>query len=341
MLKIKVSSLKPGVKLGKDIYSFDGNLLLPKGAVVTSEHLEAFARRHFDEVFVMETDNQQKSEKKFEDVYTQALDMSKSFMLEVSVGKSLDPDEVQDTVNMLVEQVFDQHGLFRQMRMMKDKDEYLLTHSINVSLLCILIGRWLKCDEQAIKDLGVAGLLHDIGKIYIDDKILNKADKLTEEEFEEVKKHTLLGYNLLNQYPWINEEIANAILMHHERADGTGYPIGLKGYKMGFYASVVAVADVYDALTSTRSHKNKMSPYSAAEILWQESFGKLDPRISKVFYDKITDFYVGNEVVLSNGMKGVVVFVDPSQPTRPIIMVGDEFFNLAVERSLTIIEILD
>jgi len=341
MLKIKVSSLKPGVKLGKDIYSFDGNLLLPKGAVITNEHLEAFTRRHFDEVFVMETDSQQKSEKKFEDVYTQALDMSKSFMLEVSVGKSLDPEEVQDTVSMLVEQVFDQHGLFRQMRMMKDKDEYLLTHSINVSLLCILIGRWLKCDEQAIKDLGVAGLLHDIGKIYIDDKILNKADKLTEEEFEEVKKHTLLGYNLLNQYPWINEEIANAILMHHERADGTGYPIGLKGYKMGFYASVVAVADVYDALTSTRSHKNKMSPYSAAEILWQESFGKLDPRISKVFYDKITDFYVGNEVVLSNGMKGVVVFVDPSQPTRPIIMVGDEFFNLAVERSLTIIEILD
>lgn len=341
MLKIKVGSLKPGVKIGKDIYSYDGNLLLPKGAVITSEHLEAFARRHFDEVFVMETDNKMRSEKKFEDVYSQSLDIAKSFMLEAKLGKPLEFNEIGDTVNMLVEQVFDQHGLFRQMRLMKDKDDYLFTHSVNVSLLCILIGRWLKCDEETIKDLGVAGLLHDIGKIYIENNILNKPDKLSADEFEEIKKHTLMGYNLLNQYPWINDEVANAILMHHERADGSGYPIGLKGYKMGFCAAVVAVADVYDALTSSRAYSHKVSPYTAAEILWQDSFGKLDPRISKVFYDKITDFYVGNEVILSNGMKGIVVYVDPSQPTRPIIMVGDVFYNLAEERSITIQEIVD
>lgn len=341
MLKIKTSSLKPGVKLGKDIYSFDGNLLLPKGAVITNDHLVAFARRKIDDVFVAESNARVKSEKPFEEVYSHSLDVIKSFMLEAKLGRPLEINEISDTVDLLVEQAFDQHGLFRQMRMMMDKDDYLFTHSVNVSLLCILIGRWLKCEADIIKDLGVAGLMHDIGKIYISDQILNKPDKLSQEEFEEIKKHTLMGYNLLNKYPWINKEVGNAILMHHERADGSGYPMGVKGYKNGFYASVVAVADVYDALTTSRIYSNKVSPYTAAEILWQESFGKLDPRISKVFYDKITDFYVGNEVVLSNGKKGVVVFVDPSQPTRPIIMVGDDFINLALERSITIQDIVD
>ncbi|CFX52233.1 HD domain [Syntrophomonas zehnderi OL-4] len=341
MLKIKLSSLKPGARLGKDIYSYDGNLLLPKGAIITSEHLEAFARRQFDEVFIMETGTKISSEKNFEEVYSQSLDIAKSFMMEARLGKPLEFDEINDTVNLLVEQVFDQHGLFRQMRLMKNKDDYLFTHSVNVSLLCILIGRWLKCDDETIKNLGVAGLLHDIGKVFVENDILNKPDKLTAEEFEEIKKHTLLGYNLINQYPWVNAEVANAVLMHHERADGSGYPVGLKGYKIGFYASAVAVADVYDALTSSRVYSGKVSPYTAAEILWQESFGKLDPRISKVFYDKITDFYVGNEVILSNGMKGIVVYVDPSQPTRPIILAGDEFYNLAEERSITIQEIID
>lgn len=341
MLKIKVSSLKPGVKLGKDIYSFDGNLLLPKGAVISMDHLIAFARRKIDEVFVMESNPRAKTEKTFEEVYTHSLDVIKEFMLEAKLGRPLEFTELNYTVDMLVEQVFDQHGLFRQMRMMMDKDEYLFTHSVNVALLSILLGRWLKCEASVIKDLGMAGLLHDMGKIYVPDNILNKPEKLDGDEFEEIKKHTLMGYNLLNKYPWINKDVGDAILMHHERADGTGYPVGVKGYKIGFYASVVAVADVYDALTSSRIYASKLSPYSAAEILWQESFGKLDPRITKVFYDKITDFYVGNEVVLSNGKRGVVVFVDPSQPTRPIIMVGDEFCNLAVERSIFIQEIVD
>lgn len=341
MLKIKISSLKPGVKLGKDIYSFDGNLLLPKGVVITNDHLMAFARRKIDDVFILESTPSIKSQKSFEEVYSHSLDVIKAFMLEAKLGRPLDITDISYTVDMLVEQVFDQHGLFRQMRMMMDKDDYLFTHSVNVSLLSILIGRWLKLEADAIKDLGLSGLLHDMGKIYIPDTILNKPEQLSGDEFEEIKKHTLMGYNLLNKYPWINKEVGNAILMHHERADGSGYPVGVKGYKIGFYASVVAVADVYDALTSSRIYANKLSPYSAAEILWQESFGKLDPRITKVFYDKITDFYVGNEVVLSNGKRGVVVFTDPSQPTRPIIMVGDEFCNLAVERSVYIQEIID
>ncbi|MDD3269919.1 MAG: HD-GYP domain-containing protein [Syntrophomonadaceae bacterium] len=340
MLKIKVSSLKLGTQIGKDIFTYDSQLLLPRGSIITQEHLENFAVRDINEVYIMEATPRQKSERSFENVYGGALNVVNSFMMEARLGNNVDFNEVSETTDLLLEQVFDVSDLFRQMRLMKDKADYLFTHSVNVSLLCILIGRWLKCDEKTIKDLGMAGLLHDIGKVYIDDEILNKPGKLTQQEFEEIKKHTLLGYNLILQNPLLNHDIANAALMHHERADGSGYPAGIKGYT-NFFASVVAVADLYDAITTAHTYSNRRSPYSAAEILWQESFGKLDPKISKVFYDKITNFYVGNQVLLSNNQKGTVIFIDPTQPTRPIVMVGDKFYNLATDRSITIIDIID
>ncbi|MGI5920800.1 MAG: HD-GYP domain-containing protein [Syntrophomonadaceae bacterium] len=341
MLKIRTASLKPGVKLAKDVFSYDGQLLLPGGTTITREHLDSFMRRDISELFIMEASPRLKSEKKFDDVYTQSLDVVKTFMVEAKLGKKLEIAEINDTVDMLLEQVFDEGDLFKQMRIMKTKDDYLFTHSVNVSILCILIGRWLKCDNITTKELGIAGLLHDIGKIYISNDILNKPDRLTEQEFEEMKKHPVLGYNLVCQDNFVNQDIANAVLMHHERLDGSGYPIGRGIARIGFYPSVVAVADVYDAITSSRTYSAKRSPYAAAEILWQDSFGKLDPKISKVFYDKIANFYIGNEVLLSNNEKGVVVFIDPYQPTRPIIMVGDKFYNLAVDRNLTILEVVD
>lgn len=341
MLRIKVSSLKPGARLGKDIYSYDSQLLLPKGTVISQEHLDHFAARGIEEIFIMDSRPKPKSGKPFADVYVDSLQVVKSFMLEAKLGKPLDVEDIKRTTEMLFLQVFDENDLFRQMRLMKDKDDYLFTHSVNVSLLCILIGRWMQCDEKVIKELGTAGLLHDIGKVYINSDILNKPGQLTDEEYEEVKKHTMLGYDLIVQSGAFSNEIANAALMHHERADGTGYPMGIKGYNIPFYAAVTAVADVYDAITSDRVYSARSSPYTAAEILWEESFGRLDPRVTKVFYDKVANFYVGNQVRLSNNEKGIVIFVDPGQPTRPIVMVDDKFYNLATDRSIFIQEVID
>lgn len=342
MLKIKVSSLKPGVTLGKDLFTYDSKLLLSKGTMITQEHLDNLRMRRINDVFIM--DNSEvavKPGRHFEEVYNESLAVVRSFMLGAKLGKSLEFDEINTVTDLLLGQVFEASDLFRQMRLMKEKDDYLFTHSVNVALLCILIGRWLKCDHETMKELGQAGLLHDIGKVFIDEHILNKPFELTTAEFEEVKRHTLLGYYFLTQHEWVSNCAADAAFEHHERVDGSGYPMGTKGYSKNLCASIVAVADVYDAITSDRVYANKRSPYTAAEILWQESFGKLDPTISKLFYDKITSFYVGNEVLLSNNEIGVVIYVDPSQPTRPIVMVGDNFYNLGTDRSITIMEVID
>lgn len=341
MLRISLSGLKPGVALGKDIFTSNAQLLLSGGTIITQEHLDNFRARNIFEVYINEAAPRSRSGKKFEDVFDDSLNVVKSFMLEAKLGKPLEFTEVSDCTDMLLEQVFDVNDLFRQMRLMKDKDDYLFTHSVNVALISILMGRWLGCSKDDIKEFGEAGLVHDIGKVFVPDYILNKPGKLTDDEMEEMKKHTLLGYNLLIQNDAVSHNIANAALMHHERGDGTGYPMGRKGYDNGLCVNVVAVADLYDAVTSTRVYSTKRSPYTAAEILWQESFGKLDPRVVKVFYDKVTNFYIGNQVLLSNNEKGIVVFVDPTIPTRPMVMVGDKFYDLSRERSITVLEVID
>ena len=167
MLKIKVNSLKPGVTLGKDLFSYDSKLLLSKGTIITREHLDSLQARNIEDVFIMDSKPIIKSGRQFEDVYSDSLDVVRSFMLEAKLGKPLEFDDISAITGLLLEQVFEANDLFRQMRLMKEKDDYLFTHSVNVALLCILMGRWLKCEHETLKELGQAGLLHDIGKIFI------------------------------------------------------------------------------------------------------------------------------------------------------------------------------
>lgn len=342
MLKIKVGSLKPGVKLAKNLFSFDSQLLLPAGTVITEDHLDSLAKRHIDEVFVAEEPHQQrKREKPFASVYEDSLNAVKTFLMEAKLGQPLETEEINLTVDALFNEVFDELNIFSGIRLMKDKDDYLFTHCINVSILAMLIGRWMKFKEDQIKQLGTAGLLHDIGKIFIDDSILNKPGKLTDDEYEEMKKHSILGFDLLNRQGWVDPMVANAVLYHHERTDGSGYPRGIRNYDDNVYAAIIAVCDMFDAITSNRVYSKKRSPFTAADILWEESFGKLDPTITELFYSKITSSLVGSQVVLTDGQRGEVIFIDSFQPTRPIVKVGETFLNLALDRSVNILEVID
>jgi len=341
MLKINVSSLKPGVKLAKDIFSNNLQLLLPKGTVITEERLESFAKRKIKEVYIIEPGYQDKFAYSFRDVYRKSLAVVETFMLEAKLGRNLEFKEIEITVELLMKQVLNQIDILSKMQLIKNKGDYLLAHSVNVALLCILLGRWLKCSIREIKELGLAGLLHDIGKIYIEEAILNKPGKLTKVEFEQVKKHTLLGYDFLRQSKKINLNIANAVLLHHERADGSGYPLGRKGYNVNFYAAIVAVADTYDALTSDRIYSPRRTPWVALEIIWHGSFGKLNPEVTKVFYDRVANSFVGKRVLLSNNQKGVIVYINPFHPTKPTVMVEDRFYDLAADWAVTIQEVVD
>lgn len=341
MLKIKVNSLQPGVELAKNLFSDDAQLLLPAGTVINQEHLDSFAKRGIIEVFVAEEKKVKRSTKSFDDVYDDSLLAVKSFLMETKLGQPLDSQEVNSTVDSLLNQVLDELNVFKGISVMKGKDEYLFTHAINVSILAMLVGRWMKLKEQQIRDLGISGLLHDLGKVFISDEILNKPERLTDEEYEEIKKHSSLGHDVLMKQGWVSPEVAQAVLYHHERTDGSGYPTGATNYGNNPYAAIIAVCDAFDAITADRVYSKKRSPFTAADIIWEESFGKLNPAICKFFYSKMTPFLIGSQVTLSNQLQGTVVFVDTIQPTRPIVKVGEEFFNLALDRSIHVLEVID
>jgi putative nucleotidyltransferase with HDIG domain len=169
----------------------------------------------------------------------------------------------------------------------KSIDEYTFTHSINTAFYSMFIAIWMGLDDQQIINATQAGLLHDIGKIYIPNEILNKPGRLTEEEYEMIKKHTLYGYFLISEFGEFNPEVKRAVLFHHERTDLKGYPLSASSDYVGIISKIVAIADVYDAMTTDRVYKKGTSPSEAVEFLSNDGMKLLDSYILKVFIENI------------------------------------------------------
>ena len=223
---------------------------------------------------------------------------------------------------------------------MRETDEYLYTHSINVSFLAMLIGKWLKYDYYSIKSLVSAGFLHDIGKGRIDAKILSKPGALTKEEFEEMKKHPVYGFKLAEEMNGLNDDILKGILLHHERDDGSGYPFGMKGDQIHHFAKIIAVADTYDAMTSNRAYRHMECPFDVLEQLEKGCFGKLDHRVVNTFIKNIASYYMGDFVRLSTGEIGEIVYINPYNVSKPIVKTDDIYIDLANEKQVKILELI-
>jgi HD-GYP domain-containing protein (c-di-GMP phosphodiesterase class II) len=279
------------------------------------------------------------------EVYNNALGFVESFMADIKRDKEINVAAVAETVKTFSSSVFTDENVLDQMRKLKDKDDYLLTHSVDVSLMAIMIGKWLGYDQETVNNLGIAGIMHDLGKVHIPEDILNKPAHLTVQERQIMNNHPLIGFQLCQASNSLDKAIQYGILMHHERLDGSGYPTSMVYGKIPIFASILAIADTYDAITTRRVYSPKRTPYMAAEIILQEAMaGRIDMRIGKIFYDKLLSLSVGNQVLLSNQHKGVVVYMNPLKPSCPIIRVENRVYNLEKEKEkqngLSIIDVL-
>ncbi|WP_332330010.1 HD-GYP domain-containing protein [Paenibacillus sp. 481] len=220
-------------------------------------------------------------------------------------------------------------------------DNYVFKKSIAVALTSYLIGQWSGYATKEGMQIALAGLLHDIGRMKVDEDIWNKQGALTDRERVEMKRHTQYGYEMLRQVPAINEGVKLAALQHHERIDGSGYPLGVKGDKIHSYAKIVAIADIFHAMTMNRGYKKAVSPYTVLEQLQEDAFGKLDPQLVQTFIRKVTQLHQGMLVRLSDGRTGRIVFTEDSHPTRPWVAVDNgDIIRLVQERQLWIESVL-
>lgn len=232
-------------------------------------------------------------------------------------------------------------GVINHLQMVRHKDDYTFQHSINVSVICGVLGKWLGYTGIELADLILAGLLHDVGKTQIPIEILDKPDTLSEAEMTIIQKHTLLGYKLIKDNQDLSPNVTYAVLQHHERMDGSGYPFQVTLDKLHQYARIVAVADTYDAMTSDRVYHNKMTPFAVVETMASEMYNKLDPTICTVFLNNVRSYFIGNSVKLNDGRRAEVVYLGPFMGTRPTVITQDgEVIDLEKHKHIGIIELM-
>lgn len=215
--------------------------------------------------------------------------------------------KAKQQIETIVDEIFANRHLMVNMVDMKVFDDYTYYHSVNVAVLSIVLGVALEMDREELCNLGFAGLLHDIGKVFVNRDILNKAGRLTSAEFEEIKTHSLLGCNHIKKGYHVPNSTYMAILDHHEKYSGGGYPNNLKGNEISWYGRIISVADVYDALTSDRPYRKAMLPSDAMEYVMAYATEQFDPKVVQVFVRKIAPYPIGTCVRLSNGLTGIVV----------------------------------
>lgn len=254
-------------------------------------------------------------------LYTEALAHVRGFVDDVRRGKDIDYREATPLVDNLIDSVFRNETACATLFKLRWFDEYTYTHSINVSILAIILGRHMDMDRPTLRKLGIAGLYHDVGKARVPEAILNKPGKLTEQEFQVMKAHPLEGYRIMEGQPGLDPEVSRAVLEHHERIDGTGYPRGLAKGKIGRFSRIISVVDVYDALTSRRVYKDPIPPAKALGMMYQWRDRDFTPQAIENFIRCMGVFPVGSLVRLSSGEYGIVATANAVRPTKPEVKV--------------------
>ncbi|OME73440.1 hypothetical protein BSK65_04785 [Paenibacillus odorifer] len=248
--------------------------------------------------------------------------------------------EVRNEVIPFIQQVSEKNDFYGVLAALQSKDDYTYRHNVAVGILSTLLGKWLKLKPEDLSMLTIAATLHDIGKMRIPDELLTRPGPLTAEEYQLMKKHTTYGYEMIRDTIGTNHLQALVALQHHERMDGSGYPFGVLGNRITDFSKIVAVADVFHAMTSDRFYRKASPLYEVLLQMEENVFGKLDPYICRVFINKLMQSMIGNEVELTDGRTGKIIMILATDPLRPLVNIDDDFIDLSKHRSIGIVRVI-
>lgn len=339
--RLSINKLEEGMIIKRDIINKKTGVSLVAKDTVISESL--IRKLSFHHIKFAEIKNNEKAYNYNEDLiisYSKVENKLKDIFSDVRSHERINSSEVFDEMKNFTKEILKERDIITKMNMLSEKDDYTFNHSLAVSMLAISLGKWAEFTKQEILELSMVGLFHDLGKLKISDEIINKPGKLTKEEFAEMKMHPSYGYEILLEAGDYNRRILLGVLQHHEKLDGSGYPSGLKGDEINKYARVISICDIYHALISKRSYRDKENPLRVASYLKTESFNSLDPKLTHLFLENVSRFYVGNKVLLDNGDIGKIIYVYPQDKTKVIVNVDGNFINFLEPQKVEIVEII-
>lgn len=343
--KIKnINDCNIGEKVALNVVLDTGVTIVTEGTILNEFILNKLKNLGIRQLQVYTDEVLSEKQKKYEvltENYTKKVDTIKNLVGDLALGKKLDYGTINEIAKDINQDIEDKDNVIKFLSTLKAFDQYTYNHSMNVAFYSMLLGKWLGLTDDVISDLSKAAIMHDLGKAKIPDEILNKKGPLSEAEFEIMKRHSQYGYEIAKQDKRITNEMLMGILMHHEKEDGSGYPLKVKGNKIGLFGKIIAICDVYDALTQERVYKGRMTPFDAFKIIESDGYTKFDTKILLTFLQNIASYYIGMEVVLNNGQVGEIVYITPRNVSNPIIKVGDELIDLMNKKELKIVSLLN
>ena len=357
--QIMLHKLALGMTIAEDLY--DGSqLVCQKGTSVDEVLLKILRTSSLISVPIYKEDDETKtlvnlpknqkthseqvrnsaSFKKFEENFQKETEsLSKSLNHIASSNDDVDMEYLFNSVNQIIEKEDNTYHLMDILSNIRYFDDSTYAHSLNVAMLANILGQWLHFEEHDLKALTIAGMLHDIGKVLIPSEIVKKPGKLTDEEYDTIKQHTTRGYQLLKRKN-VEDNIALSALLHHEKCDGTGYPLGLKRERIQDFAKIITIVDIYEAMTANRCYREGICPFTVIRMYEDEGYAKYDTNFLLTFLKGIADTYLHNTVLLNDGRQGEIILTNATTASKPGILVGNDYVDLARHPELNIVAIL-
>ena len=354
---VRTNALKEGMKIDQAIKDRMDRTLVARGTLLDSYVIDGLKKRGVPGVYIQEGEEDPEPEQpevplpplvrhNIEKTRTEdpvKVRLSESVKKRVSEGvqylySNSDSEQFSSTTtsitNDLMKAINDSDALAVDISVLKTSDEYTFKHSVDVATMSMIIAKKQGLSQKDIYNIGIAGLLHDMGKSKIPPEILNKPARLTEEEFAIMKQHSALGYDILKDKTEFEKVIPVAVLQHHEKMNGKGYPLGCSSEQITTYAKILSVADVYDALVTERPYKKSFSQRTAVEMIMSMT-EELDITAMRSFLSSVILYPVDSTVQLSNGEEARVVKNNENSILRPTVvgLTSGKIYDLAEDLS--------
>ncbi|HAS64138.1 MAG TPA: HD family phosphohydrolase [Vibrio sp.] len=256
-------------------------------------------------------------QKRASKIIREAKGLAQKLINQTFEGKVIHVGEIEEWADDVIDTVAIDSDALQCVSALRNKDKYLLEHSVNVACLLVSFGKHLGLSKETLKHMAIGGIIHDVGKIKVDDKVLHKPARLTPEEFEHMKLHQVYAKQIITNVKGLSDVSRDVCLMHHEKLDGSGYPLGLTAEQLPIHGRMSSIVDIYDALTADRCYKRGMSSAEAFKILLSLTPTHLDKDLVYKFINCIGVFPVGSVVELSDGRVGIVWTSNIDEPLKP------------------------